>query len=101
MNSFGFSHNASSVSDGFPNCQQSLESNCHDQEAVAVDGDVLHRVHEVGEEKDVDGGVDIDAMVSDDHGKKQQIDEGKSNEALNKIHIIEIRIQFQDFIDMQ
>ena len=55
----------------------------------------------MGEEKDVDGGVDIDAMVSDDHGKKQQIDEGKSNEALNKIHIIEVRIQFQDFIDMK
>ena len=55
----------------------------------------------MGEEKDVDGGVDINAMVSDDHGKKQHIDEGKSNEALNKIHFIEVRIQFQDFIDMK
>ena len=39
----------------------------------------------MGEEKDVDGGVDINAMVSDDHGKKQHIDEGRGNEALKKL----------------
>ena len=38
----------------------------------------------MGEEKYEDGGVDINALVSDDHGKKQHVDEGKSNEALKR-----------------
>ena len=101
MNQSRSFENSNSVSYWFPNYKKSFKSNCHDQEAFTVDSNILQWIYEVGEEKDVDGGVDIDAMVSDDHGKKQQIDEGKSNEALNKIHFIEVRIQFQDFIDMK
>ena len=36
------------------------------------------------EEKDVCGGVDIDAMVRNDDGQEQHIDDGKGDQALKK-----------------
>ena len=85
MNSFGFSDYSSPISDWFPNCQQSLESNCHDQEAVAVDGDVLHGVHEVGEEKDVGNRVFINKVVGNNDNKEEHIDDSKGDETLKVI----------------
>ena len=43
----------------------------------------------MGEEKDVGGGVDVDAVVQDDDGQKQNVDDGKSDETLKKIQINE------------
>ena len=37
------------------------------------------------EDKNKDGGVDINTLVSDNDGKKQHVDEGKGNEALKKL----------------
>ena len=45
----------------------------------------------MGEEKDVGGGVDVDAVVQDDDGQKQNVDDGKSDETLKKIQINEMK----------
>ena len=87
MNFSGFSYYSNSVSDGFPNCKESFKSNCHDQEAVAVDCDVLHWVHEVGEEKDVGDGVFINKVVGNNDDQEKNIDDSKSNQALKNIFI--------------
>ena len=38
----------------------------------------------MGEEEDVGGGVDINAVVSNDNCQEQHIDDAKSDEALQK-----------------
>ena len=45
----------------------------------------------MGKEKDVGGGVDVDAVVQDDDGQKQNVDDGKSDETLKKIQINEMK----------
>ena len=73
-----------SISDWFPNCQESLKSNGHDQEAFCIDSDVLDGIDEVREENDVGSGVEVHAVVSRVNGKKQDIEDCKNNEALNE-----------------
>ena len=38
------------------------------------------------EEEDVGGGVDVDAMVSDDDGQEQHVDDGQGDETLENIY---------------
>ena len=67
MDSWRLSQDSNSVSDWLDNNQQSLQCNCHDQEAFTVDSDVLQGIQEMREEEDVGGGVDINAVVSNDN----------------------------------
>ena len=66
MYSSRLSQDSISVFDGFPNCQKSLKSNRHDQEALTIDTDVFHWVQEVGEKENINGGVDINSIVNND-----------------------------------
>ena len=64
MDSLRFPQHSKSVSDWFAHSQESLKGNGHDQETLTGDSDVLDRIEEVREEKDVETGIVIKAVIN-------------------------------------
>ena len=85
MYTFRMSEDSISVSDWFPNSQKSFQSNGHDQEALKIYSNVFYWVQEVGEKENIDGGVDINKIVSNDDQQEQNIDDSKWDETLKNI----------------
>ena len=91
INNFGFNQlHAKSSPDiiygqslnGSTDGEEPLEGNAHDDVCLAGHQDVLQRVEEVGEESDVDRGLEAEGVVQDDQEQEEDLHRGQRHQAL-------------------
>ena len=59
--------------------EEPLEGNAHDDVCLAGHQDVLQRVEEVGEEGDVDRGLEAEGVVEDDQEQEEDLHRGQGH----------------------
>ena len=68
--------------DGSADGQQALERDAHDEEGLAGHHDILQRVDEVREERDVERGAEAEGVVQDDQQQEGDLDDGEADQTL-------------------
>ena len=68
--------------DGPADGQQALERDAHDEEGLAGHHDILQRVDEVREERDVERGAEAEGVVQDHQQQEGDLDDGEADQTL-------------------
>ena len=70
------------VVDGPADGQQALERDAHDEEGLAGHHDILQRVDEVREERDVERRAEAEGVVQDHQQQEGDLDDGEADQTL-------------------
>ena len=68
--------------DGPADGQQTLERYAHDEEGLARHHDVLQRVDQVREQRDVERRAEAEGVVQDHQQQEDDLDDGEADETL-------------------